>query len=136
MLYICRAGSYDIEMELTKAEKILMEIIWKREEAFMKDILEVYPDPKPATTTVATLLKRLQEKKFVGYHLYGNSRQYYPLIKKDSYFSSHVRNMIKGYFEDSPLQFASFFTTKTNLSASELEKLKEIVDQQIKKKKK
>ena len=123
-------------MELTKAEKFLMEIIWRQEKAFMKDILEAYPNPKPATTTVATLLKRMQEKKFIDYELFGNSRQYFPLVKKDNYFSSHIKGMIKNYFEDSPLQFASFFTTKTNLSSDELEKLREIVDQQIKKKKK
>lgn len=111
-------------------------MIWKQEKTFMKDILEAYPDPKPATTTIATLLKRLQEKKFVGYELFGNSRQYYPLVKKQNYFSNHVKGMIKSYFEDSPLEFASFFTTSTNLTTTELEKLREIIDQQIKKKKK
>lgn len=123
-------------MELSKAEKQLMEIIWKNEKVFMKDILEAYPDPKPATTTVATLLKRMQDKKFISYQLFGNSRQYYPLVKKKDYFSKHVKGIIKNYFEDSPLDFASFFTTSTNLSASELEKLREIIDQQIQKKKK
>jgi BlaI family transcriptional regulator, penicillinase repressor len=123
-------------MELTKAEKVLMEIIWKQEKAFMKEILDAYPPPKPATTTIATLLKRMQDKKFVAYEVFGNSRQYYPLVKKSNYFSNHVRGIIKNYFEDSPLEFASFFTSNANLSADELEKLKEIVEQQIKKKKK
>jgi BlaI family transcriptional regulator, penicillinase repressor len=123
-------------MELSKAEKQLMEIVWKNEKVFMKDILEAFPDPKPATTTVATLLKRMQDKGFIAYQLFGNSRQYYPLVKKKDYFSKHVKGIIKNYFEDSPLDFASFFTTSTNLSASELEKLREIIDQQIQKKKK
>jgi BlaI family transcriptional regulator, penicillinase repressor len=123
-------------MELSKAEKQLMEIIWKKEKVFMKDILEAYPEPKPATTTIATLLKRIQDKEFVAYRLFGNSRQYYPLVKKKDYFSKHVKGIIKNYFEDSPLDFASFFTTSTNLSASELEKLRQIIDEQIQKKKK
>jgi predicted transcriptional regulator len=123
-------------MELSKAEKQLMEIIWKNEKVFMKDILEVFPDPKPATTTVATLLKRMQDKGFIAYQVFGNSRQYYPLVKKKDYFSKHVKGIIKNYFEDSPLDFASFFTTSTNLSAAELEKLRELIDQQIQKKKK
>ena len=123
-------------MELSKAEKQLMEIIWKNEKMFMKDILEAFPDPKPATTTVATLLKRMQDKGFIAYQLFGNSRQYYPLVKKKDYFSKHVKGIIKNYFEDSPLDFASFFTTSTNLSAAELEKLRELIDQQIQRKKK
>ena len=123
-------------MELSKAEKQLMEIIWKQEKVFMKDLIENYPEPKPATTTIATLLKRMQDKGFVAYTMFGNSRQYYPLVKKADYFSKHVKGMIKNYFNNSPMQFASFFTTATNLTSSELEDLKKIVDQEIKRKKK
>ena len=123
-------------MRLSKSEEQLMELIWKLEKAFMKDLIENYPDPKPATTTIATLLKRMQDKGFVGYTLFGNSRQYYALVKKSNYFSKHVKGIIKSYFNNSPMQFASFFTTSTNLTTSELEELKKIVDQEIKRKRK
>jgi BlaI family penicillinase repressor len=102
----------------------------------MKDIIESYPEPKPATTTIATLLKRLQDKAFVAYKVFGNSREYYPLVKKADYFSKHVKGIIKNYFNNSPAQFASFFTTSTDLTTSELEDLRKIVDQELKKKKK
>lgn len=123
-------------MQLTKSEEQLMELIWKQEKVFMKDLLENFPDPKPATTTIATLLKRMQDKGFVGYNLFGNSRQYYSLVKKSDYFSKHVKGIIKNFFDNSPLQFASFFTTSTNLTTLELEDLKKIVMQEIKRKKK
>ncbi len=120
-------------IQLSKAEEQLMELIWKSEKIFMKDIIESYPDPKPASTTIATLLKRMQDKKFVGYELYGNSRAYFPLVKKADYFANHVNGMIKNYFDNSALQFASFFAANTNLTQRELEDLKKIVDDQIKK---
>lgn len=123
-------------MSLSKAEEQVMEYLWSTEKIFFKDLLEKFPEPKPATTTVATLLKRMQDKGFVGYTLHGNSRQYYPLIKKEQYFSKHVNTMIKSFFNDSAMQFASFFTTATNLSEKELEDLKKLIDQQLKKKKK
>lgn len=123
-------------MQLSKSEEQLMELIWKQEKVFMKELIENYPDPKPATTTIATLLKRMQDKGFVSYTLFGNSRQYYPLVKKTDYFSKHVKGIIKNYFDNSPMQFASFFTTSTNLTTSELEGLKKIVDQEIKRKRK
>lgn len=113
-----------------------MELIWKQEKVFMKDLIDNYPDPKPATTTIATLLKRMQDKGFVGYTVFGNSRQYYPLVKKSDYFSKHVNGIIKKFFDNSALQFASFFTKATNLTTSELEDLRKIVDQEIKNKKK
>jgi len=122
-------------MSLTKAEEQLMEIIWKNKKVFLKEILESYPEPKPAGTTVITLLKRMQNKGVVAYKLYGNSRQYYPLIKKEDYFAKHIDEMVKGFFGNSALRFASFFTTTSDLSESELQELKKIVEQEIKRKK-
>jgi BlaI family transcriptional regulator, penicillinase repressor len=122
-------------MQLSKTEEQIMELIWKSEKVFLKDIMHSYPEPKPATTTIATLIKRMQDKGFVGYTLFGNSRQYYPLVKKVDYFSKHVNGIIKNYFGDSALQFASFFTTTSNLTTSELEDLKKIIDKEIKRKK-
>jgi len=122
-------------MKLTSAEEQLMELIWDKGQVFMKDIIDTFPDPKPATTTLATLLKRMQNKGFVAYKLMGNSRQYYPLVKKSEYFSKHVNGLIKNFFGSSALQFASFFTTETNLTDEELEDLKKIIDKQLNKKK-
>ena len=101
----------------------------------MKDLLDVYPNPKPANTTVATLLKRMIDKKFVAYKEYGNSREYYPLVKKTDYFSRHVNGLIKNFFNNSASQFASFFTTETNLTEAELKDLQKIIDRQLQKKK-
>jgi len=118
-------------MQLSKAEEQLMQHLWKLEKAFMKDLLEVYPNPKPATTTVATLLKRMTDKGFVTYTLFGKSREYYPLVKKKDYFSKHVNGLIKNFFNNDATQFASFFTESTNLSKTQLEELRSIIDQQI-----
>ena len=123
-------------MKIPNAEEQLMKIIWKCETAFLKDIMEAYPEPKPAITTVATLLKRLQDRKVIAYRLFGNSRQYYPLIGKEDYFSRHVNDIVKNFFGDSALQFASFFTTTGNLSAEELEELKRLVEQEIERREK
>ncbi len=123
-------------MQLSNSEEQLMQHLWKLEKAFMKDLLEAYPEPKPATTTVATLLKRMIDKKFVAYNEFGNSREYYPLVKKTDYFSKHVNGLIKNFFNNSASQFASFFTTETDLTQHELEELQKIIDKQIQKKKK
>jgi predicted transcriptional regulator len=122
-------------MTLSTAEEQLMELLWKQERAFMKDLIEAHPDPKPATTTIATLLKRMQEKKFVDYKQMGRSREYFPLVKKTDYFSKHVNGLIKDFFNDSAAHFASFFTKETDLNQQELEELRVLIDQQLQKKK-
>ncbi|MDC1379799.1 BlaI/MecI/CopY family transcriptional regulator [Algibacter sp.] len=121
-------------MQLSKTEEELMNHVWKLEKAFMKDLLDVYPEPKPANTTVATLLKRMTDKGFIDYKLFGKSREYYPLVKKKDYFSKHVNGLIKNFFNDSASQFASFFTKETNLTKEELEDLKTLIDTEIKNK--
>ena len=121
-------------MKLSKSEEELMNILWKQKKAFMRDLLDAYPEPQPATTTVATLLKRMTDKGFVAFTSQGRSREYYPLVKKKVYFSDHVNGLIKNFFNDSPGQFASFFTETTDLSKAELEDLRKLIDHQIKKK--
>jgi predicted transcriptional regulator len=123
-------------MNLSKSEEKLMELIWSNQPLFMKDLLEVHPEPKPASSTVATLLKRMQQKGYVGFKLFGNSRQYHALIEKPDYFSGQVKTIIKDFFSDSPLQFASFFTKKADLTTSELEEIKKLVESEIKRRKK
>lgn len=123
-------------MQLTKTEEQLMQFLWDLEKAFMKDLLDLFPEPKPASTTVATLLKRMTDKGFVGYKEYGKSREYFPLVKKSDYSSKQVNGMIKSFFNNSAAQFASFFTQETNLSSAELEELRKIIDKEIQKKKK
>jgi len=123
-------------MQLSNSEEQLMQHLWRLEKAFMKDLLGAYPEPKPATTTIATLLKRMIDKKFVAYNEFGNSREYYPLVKKTDYFSKHVNGLIKNFFNNSASQFASFFTTETDLTQNELEELQKIIDKQLQKKKK
>ncbi|KIC61917.1 BlaI/MecI/CopY family transcriptional regulator [Chryseobacterium taiwanense] len=120
------------EIKLTSTEKILMEILWEKEKVFMKEILESYPEPKPAPTTVATLLKRMQNKDLVGFTLYGNSREYYPKVAKSEYFKEEMTSMIDRFFNSSVSQFASFFTSNSKLTQKELKELRDIIDQQIK----
>lgn len=118
-------------MHLPKAEEQLMEYIWTQKKVFMKDLIKLYPEPKPASSTLATLLKRMQEKGFVGYTLFGNSREYYALIQKEDYFSNQVNGLIKTHFDNSALQFASFFTNTADLSAEELESLRRLIDSKL-----
>jgi predicted transcriptional regulator len=122
-------------MQLTNAEEQVMKLLWKLDRAFIRDLLNEFPNPKPATTTVLTLLKRMIDKGFVSYKIYGNSREYYPLIKKSDYFSDHINVLIRDFFNNSTTQFASFFTNETDMSQEELTELREIVDKKIASKK-
>lgn len=120
---------------LSKAEEKIMKILWKQNGAFMKDILAALPEPKPAKTTVSTLLKRMTEKKMISYETIGNSRKYTPTVAKKNYFTKRFNEFKNTFFNDSSTQFASFFTKDTDLSISELEAIQKLIGEEIKKKK-
>jgi BlaI family penicillinase repressor len=123
-------------MQLTKAEEQVMKYLWNLEKAYLKNIIDEFPDPKPAATTIATLLKRIIDKGFIGYRQNGSNREYYPLVKKTDYFSLQMKSIIKDYFNNSAAQFASFFTTESDLSEKDLKELQKLISEQIKTKNK
>ncbi|OEK06641.1 BlaI/MecI/CopY family transcriptional regulator [Roseivirga misakiensis] len=120
-------------MNLSKNEEQLMRHIWKLKKAFMKDLLHEFAEPKPATTTVLTMLKRMRDKGFIDYRLFGNSREYYALVTKEKYFSKHKGGLMNDFFDNSAKQLGSFLTSEANLSTDQLKELKKIIDAQIKK---
>src|SRR5690606_26203647 len=95
--------------ELTKAEEQVMLILWNRENAFVKDILEEMPEPKPAYNTVSTIVRILEAKGFVGHDAFGKSHRYRPVIAKDHYRKFSMNQMMKGYFGGSASKLVSFF---------------------------
>jgi BlaI family transcriptional regulator, penicillinase repressor len=108
-------------MKLTKAEEQIMHIIWQLEKCFIKDILEELDDPKPAYTTVATVVKVLEKKGFVAYREYGKAHQFYPLISRTSYSKKHVNPLFKRYFKGSIKEVVSFFAENNKIHTSDIE---------------
>lgn len=121
--------------ELTKAEEQVMQYLWKLERGFLKDIVDHFPEPKPAYTTISTVIRVLVKKNYIGYNSYGKIHEYYPLIDKNEYFQVHIKSIIKKFYNGSASSFASFFTSDSELNISELEEIKNIIDEKIKEKK-
>jgi BlaI family transcriptional regulator, penicillinase repressor len=121
--------------ELTKAEEQVMQVMWKMERGFVNDILEHFPNPKPAYNTVSTIIRILEKKGFVGYKAYGKSHQYYPLISKKEYTSSFFNGIMKNYFSNSYQSLLSFLTKDKNLNIQDLEDIKRLMEDEIEKQK-
>lgn len=117
--------------ELTKAEQQVMHHIWELKKSFLKDIVEAFPEPRPAYTTISTVIRVLVKKGFVGYHTYGKVHEYFALISRQSYFRTHVNSLIKNHFDGSVVSFASFFTGDDAMDLGELEEIKQLIDQKI-----
>jgi BlaI family penicillinase repressor len=119
---------------LSRTEEQLMGHIWKLNKSFLKDLISSYPEPQPAKTTIATLLKRMQIKGYIDYQVFGNSRQYYALIEKEEYFSIHFKEIISHHFNNSIQELATFLTKTLKLERSELDIIKKTIEQEVKSK--
>lgn len=108
---------------LTKAEEQVMQVLWKQEQGFLKEILKHCPEPRPHSNTVATILKILVEKGFVDYETQGRNNLYKARISKEDYGKKSINQLVKGYFEGSPAKLVSQFVTDNKLSVEELEAL-------------
>ncbi len=117
--------------ELTKAEEQVMQYLWNLGKGFLKDIVEEFPEPRPAYTTISTVIRVLVKKGFIGFHTYGKTHEYYPLITRKDYFRKHVSSIITDHFEGSAVSFASFFTGTKDLNLSELEEIRTLIDKKI-----
>lgn len=117
--------------ELTKAEEQVMKYLWRLKTAYLKDIVAAYPEPSPAYTTVSTVVNVLVKKGFIGYETHGKSREYHPIVSQASYRKHAFKTMMSSFFNDSPSQFASFFTKEGDMDLSELEEMKALIEAQI-----
>ena len=117
--------------QLTKAEEQVMHIVWNLEESTVQNILEQFVPPKPARTTIATVLGILENKGFVTHKTMGRVNVYYPSIEKRSYSKSQLFGVIKNYFNNSFTSMALFFAKETNLSIEELDALFEEAKEEL-----
>lgn len=122
--------------ELTRAEEQVMQILWKMERAFVNDILDRFPAPRPAYNTVSTIIRILEKKQFVGHEAMGKSHQYFPLVSKKEYAHSFLGRMVKGYFGNSYADMVSFFAQDPSVSLEEMEEIRHIVRKNLRIKRK
>jgi predicted transcriptional regulator len=121
--------------ELTKAEEQIMQILWKLEKGFVKDILECLPKPKPAYNTVSTIVRILEKKGFVSHKAFGKTHEYYPLLSKEEYTRKFLKRFVENYFSDSFKEMVSFFAKEKDMSISELEDTMRMIHREIQKQK-
>jgi BlaI family transcriptional regulator, penicillinase repressor len=116
--------------KLTRKEEEVMKILWKLEKAFVKDIIEEYDDPKPHYNTISSLVRLLQDKGIIGFTQYGNTYEYFPLMTKEEYRKTFMKQVVSDYFDNSYKSAVAFFVKEKGLSPAELEELIKLIKEQ------
>lgn len=118
-------SNHYIMKELTKREEEIMQVIWDLEKAFVKEVRERLPEPRPHYNTVSTIVRNLEEKGYLAYEVFGNTHRYYPLVSKKDYLEQFVSPSLKQYFDNSFKKMVAFFAKEEKIS---VEELKDIID--------
>lgn len=113
--------------KLTKKEEEVMKILWKLKKAFVKDIVEKYPDPKPPYNTISSLVRVLQDKGIVGFTQYGNTYEYFPLLTKEEYRKVYMKEIISDYFDNSFSRAVASFIEDEDLDKEEIEEIMKLI---------
>ena len=122
--------------KLTVKEEEVMQILWELKKGIVRDILNTMPDPKPPYTTVASVVRILVKKGFVGYKPYATTYEYYPLITKRSYTKRTFNHLMQNYFDDSLKNVVSFIVKEQKMNPDEIEELLKMVREEDKNDKK
>ncbi len=112
---------------LTKAEEQVMQALWKLGPSFVKELVVAMPKPKPAYTTVSTIVRILEEKRFVGHEAFGRSHRYHAIVTKEAYSARSIKQLMRDYFGGSPQALLSFFIAREKLDATELDSILKMI---------
>ncbi len=113
---------------LTNKEEEIMQLLWKLEKAFVKEILAAFPSPKPHYNTISTTIRKMEDKGFVKHIAFGKTHQYYPAIDKETYRTRFMKETISNYFENSYANAVSFFAEQEKISVEELKEIIKLIE--------
>lgn len=114
--------------ELTKAEEQIMQVLWNLKKAFVKDVIDELPEPKPAYNTVSTIIRILETKGFADHEAYGKSHRYFPVVSKEDYKSYATGKLLSNYFSNSVEDMFSFFVKEKKIDLKEADEILKLIE--------
>ena len=114
--------------DLTRAEEQVIQVLWQLKKAFVKEIIDELPEPKPAYNTVSTIIRILETKGFVSHEAFGKSHQYFPLISREEYKSFAAGKLLNNYFGNSVESMFSFFVKEEKIDLKEADEIMKLIE--------
>lgn len=113
--------------KLAKREEQIMQILWRLNKAFVKEIMDEFPEPRPHYNTVSTIIRILEEKGYVDHEQFGNTYRYYPVLKKEIYQQQELGDILEAYFDNSYPKMVAYFARQEKISPEELEDILKMI---------
>ena len=129
-MYVCskKNKNHTTMQKLTNKEEEIMQILWKLKKAFVKEVLAEITEEQPHYNTLSTIIRNLEEKGFVSHNAFGNTHQYFPIVKMEDYRKRFMNTAIDTYFDSSYKNMVSFFAKEEKISAEELREILAMIE--------
>ena len=127
--YICKKLA-TLMKRLTKKEEIIMNHFWEKGPLFVRELRELYPEPRPHFSTLSTQVRTLQEEGFIDHKSYGPTYQYFAKVSREEYKQRSLIGLIDKYFDNSYLSAVSALVKEEKISVEELKELIELVEKE------
>ena len=129
-MYVCfqKDKKHTTMQKLTNKEEEIMQILWKLEKAFVKEVMAEIKEDQPHYNTLSTIIRNLEEKGFVSHNAFGNTHQYFPIVKMEDYRKRFMNTAIDTYFDSSYKNMVSFFAKEEKISAEELREILAMIE--------
>ena len=114
--------------DLTRAEEQVIQVLWELEKAFVREIIDELPEPKPAYNTVSTIIRILETKGFVSHEAFGKSHRYFPLISKEDYKSFATGKLLNNYIGNSVESMFSFLVKEEKIDLKEADEILKLIE--------
>jgi BlaI family transcriptional regulator, penicillinase repressor len=114
-------------IKLAKREEQIMQVYWELGKAFIREVIPHLPDPKPHYNSVATMVKILEDKGFLGHETVGNTHCYFPVVSKEQYQKHDMKDIVRKYFDNSYPQMLAYFAKQEKISEDELKEIMEMI---------
>lgn len=114
--------------KLTKKEEVIMNHFWDKGPMFIRELRELYPEPKPHFSTLSTQVRTLQDEGFVGHNAYGPTYQYFAKVTRDEYKQRSLVGLLDKYFNNSYLSAVSALVKEEKITVEQLKELIELVE--------
>lgn len=115
--------------KLTKKEEVIMDWFWKKGPMYIKELQELYPEPRPHFNTLSTQVRTLEANGYVSHKSFSGSFQYYATVGREDYNKMRLDSLIGKFFDNSYLSAVSSLVQDDKITIDELKDLIRQIEQ-------
>ena len=116
-------------LELSRRERQIMDVLYRRGAASVAEVMEDMPDP-PSYSAVRAMLRLLEEKGHVRHEQDGPRYMFLPIVNRDRARKSALTHVVRTFFDGSATEaVAALLNDGGKLSDAELDRLSAMIEQ-------